>query len=94
MYYKEHKYSDEFWGAKCWTYEYEIFESYDGEVFEIIAEKIEKMEIDEIPEYLEVEVDEREFVINVYEFLSDEEYEKLEKMLDEIYAEEGWNVFI
>jgi len=85
----KHKYFDEFWGAKIPIYEYEITESCSDEVFDFLVEEIEKG-LDEIPSEIEVFADDGsltlfggDIIIDPYEYLTDEQVEKLEKMIEE-----------
>ena len=87
MEYNVTSYTDEFWGAKITDYEYEVYEAYDGEVFEIVADLIKDKGYDYIPDEIEVEANgrkgEREFVIDPYDYLSKEEIQELEDMIFE-----------
>jgi len=89
----------EYWGAKFTQCDYEVEEEYDGEVFDIIKKLIEEEDYDYIPTTLDVTAvkcldqdceryEEREFEINVRDYLSDEEYKELEELLESYLEEE------
>jgi len=91
--------SDEFWGAKITYCNYEVEEEYPGEVYDMIKKGIEEDGWDHIPETLEVTAikcldadceryEESDFEISVWEYLSDEEYKELEKLLESYLDEE------
>jgi hypothetical protein len=92
MYYEATSYMDEFWGAKVTDYEYELFEDYTGEVFDLVKQKIDEELWDEIPETIEVEVNgsqgTKTFEIDVYEWLSDREIKELEDYINGLLLEE------
>ena len=88
----------EFWGAKFRQREIE-FDPEPGEVYDFIAEKIEKYDLDEIPNSIIIEtyncldqecenVEEAEFEINPFDYLTDEELDDLEKLLSIMYPED------
>jgi len=85
MYIKKHKFYDEYWGARIPVYEYDVEEDYDGEVFDIIKNKILSYEIDSMPDTMEVSdgIDTVEIIPE--EYLSDEQYDYLEKLLKLVY---------
>ena len=89
----------EYWGAKFTQCDYEVEEEYPGEVFDIIKKLIEEEDYDYIPETLDVTAvkcldqdceryEERDFEINVRDYLSDEEYKELEELLESYLDEE------
>ena len=84
---KEMKFYEEVWGAKMPIYEYDIKESYDGEVFELCLKKIKEESLDTIPKELEVEDRGMEVMIDPFCFLSDDEVEKLEDEINKIWEE-------
>ena len=81
---KKHIFHEEVWGAKVPLEEIEINESYENEVFELVAEKIEKCEIEVIPDELDVEDDYtgKEAIIYPYDYLSEKQIAELEKMIE------------
>ena len=96
--FKKHCYTDEFWGAKVKSCEYEFEEEYAGEVFDILMNEIEKGNLDYIPNEYEIKVencldeecwetDTRWFIINPYEYLTDEEINELERKIKEIWGD-------
>jgi len=54
MDYRECRTLDEFWGGKFENVEYIVTETYRGEVYNMIKEKVENFEIEVIPDELEV----------------------------------------
>ena len=83
---KKHTFHEEVWGAKFPVYEYEVEESYNGEVFELVLEEI-KNGLDYVPEELEVEDRGNVCIIDPYEYLSDEEVEELEAEINKIWED-------
>ena len=88
----------EFWGAKFRQREIE-FDPEPEEVYLFIAEKIEKYDLDEIPDSIVIKtyncldqecenVEEAEFEINPFDYLTDEELDDLEKLLSIMYPED------
>jgi len=84
----EHKYYDEFWGAKYPTYEYDVEESYSNEVFDFLAMEI-KRGLDVIPNEIGVLMDgsltlyDGDIIIDPYDYLTEEQVEELEKLIEE-----------
>jgi len=98
MGFRKIKVCDEIWGAKqCWNEL--VYEPREGEVFEIIKEKIESGELDHIPDYLEITAtecldedcerwEEYTFEIDPSFYLTDDEYTELYNLIAEYYGEE------
>jgi len=87
---------EEYMGATK-TYCHYEFVPEQGEVFDALYRDIETLEIDEIPEQYTIktkrylnpectEIEEREFVINPFEYLSNEEIEELENFIEIVNA--------
>ncbi len=83
----------EFWGAPFTQCEYDVYEEYDGEIFEEVSKMIEEDGMDFIPDTISVkayrclnaecdETEEIEVEIDPLEYLTDEEYKELKKLLE------------
>jgi len=85
----KHSFNDEFWGATVPVYEYEVTESYGGEVREIVESLIEEG-FDKIPTELEVsdDNDENTTIIDPFDFLSKQDVKELNDKIDEEFNDD------
>ena len=94
--FKTHKNCGEFWGAKYCQDGYEFLEEYEDEVFDVVKKMIEEDGWDTVPNEIEIKAEKcldidcersetQYFYIDPMDYLTNEQYDELQKLINEIY---------